>query len=224
MTAPAWEEVYWERSSETALSQIWAEPLQKGFSCDTADIILASFRREITEQRGPAGRIIFKGRSVKPSMLYPVARGRRGAALKFFCSFAFIALIGPSSLSRDKLRREHRRRRAWSGVLRNAGGAPIADARVKLTSGESKAEGRTGADGRFLLPLLPAGNYHLTVAAMGSTVECAQPVDLTANTPEALITPMSGRGELSGATLSKRKSRRAQAAKICRARRSANYR
>jgi hypothetical protein len=135
-------------------------------------------------------------------MLYSVARGSRGAALKFFCSFAFIALIGPS-LSAGQAAAQASAQAAWSGVLCNAGGAPIADARVKLTSGESKAEGRTGADGRFLLPLLPAGNYHLTVAAMGSTVECAQPVDLTANTPEALIT-LSGRGELTVASLQKR--------------------
>ncbi len=64
-------------------------------------------------------------------------------------------------------------------MLRNAAGAPIGDARVTLSSGEGKAEGRTGADGRFLLPLLPAGNYHLTVATKGSTAEYPQPVELT---------------------------------------------
>ena len=57
-----------------------------------------------------------------------------------------------------------------------------------------------------MLPLVPTGNYHLTVAAKGSTVELAQPVELTANTPEALVT-LSGRGELTVALRSRKRSR-----------------
>jgi hypothetical protein len=150
--------------------------------------------------------MIFQGRPVKLNTLYSVARGVPGTALKFFCSFAFIALIGPSISAGQTAAQatgQAAAQAAWSGVLRNAGGAPIAGARVKLSSGESKAEGRTGADGRFVLPLVPTGNYHLTVAAKGSTVELAQPVELTANTPEALVT-LSGRGELTVATLQKK--------------------
>src|SRR5579863_3725955 len=106
---------------------------------------------------------------------YSVARGSRGTALQFICSFAFIALLGPNIAMRNAAAQEAKPstvQAAWAGVLRNAGGAPIGDARVTLSSGERKAEGRTGADGRFLLPLLPAGNYHLTIATKGSKVEC----------------------------------------------------
>jgi hypothetical protein len=188
------------------LAENGSNPLQKGFSSDFRDIILASFRTGYPERGDPAERMIFQGRSVKPNTSYSGARGSQGAALKFFCCFALIALIGPGFAAREAAAQTAgptAAQAAWSGVLPNAGGAPIADARVRLTSGASKAEGRTGADGRFLLPLLPVGNYHLTVAAKGSTVECTQPVDLSVNTPEALIT-LSGRGELTVATLTKK--------------------
>jgi hypothetical protein len=129
-----------------------------------------------------------------------------GLTLKFFCLFAFIVLIAPGILAGQTAApaaSQAAAQAAWSGVLRNAAGAPIAGAHIRLSSHESKAEGRTGADGRFVLPLLPAGVYHLTVSAKGSAVEFAQPVDLSANTQEALLR-MSGRGELTMATLQKK--------------------
>jgi len=132
---------------------------------------------------------------VNPNRLYSVAFASWGTALKSFCSFALIAFTA-SAIAAGQIAPQA----AWSGVLRNAGGAPIADARVRLSSGFLKAEGKTASDGKFLLPMLPAGNYHLTVATKGSTAECAQPVDLAAGAPEALLT-LSGRGELTFATL-----------------------
>ncbi len=83
----------------------------------------------------------------------------------------------------------------WRGVLRNAGGAPIADAKITLTSGEAKAEAHTDSNGRFQTGLLPAGSYHLTVASNGSTAEMSQPISVEMGSPEALLT-LSGRGEL----------------------------
>ncbi len=137
--------------------------------------------------------------------MYSVARRSRGTALKLVCSFAFIALIGHigAAGAGAQEKKPAAAQAGWSGVLRDGGGAPIADARVKLSSGESKAEGRTGTDGRFVLPILPAGAYHLSVAARGRTVEFAQPVSLSGNTPEALLT-LSGRGELTVARLVKK--------------------
>ncbi len=134
---------------------------------------------------------------MKPDKLYSVVVAG-WATLKLFCFFALIVFFASTFAVGQEAPQA-----AWSGVLRNAGGAPIADAKVKLSSGILKAEGRTGSDGRFLLPLLPTGTYHLTVVAKGSTVESAQPVDVTTATSEALVT-LSGRGELTVATLQKK--------------------
>jgi hypothetical protein len=89
---------------------------------------------------------------------------------------------------------------SWRGVLRNTGGAPIANAKVSLTASGQKGEARTDSDGRFLVQMLPAGIYHLTVATKGSTVECAQPVSLAAETPDVVLT-LSDRGELTYAAV-----------------------
>jgi hypothetical protein len=84
----------------------------------------------------------------------------------------------------------------WQGVLRNAGKAPIAAAKVRLADSAATAEAVTGADGHFRLPPLPPGQYRLTVEANGSKSEFAQPIDLTLSAP-AVALKLSGRGELS---------------------------
>jgi len=89
---------------------------------------------------------------------------------------------------------------SWRGVLRNTGGAPIANAKVSLTASGQKGEARTDSDGRFLVEMLPAGNYHLTVATRGSTIDCPQPVNLAAETPDVVLT-LSDRGELTFAAV-----------------------
>ena len=132
---------------------------------------------------------------MNPNRLYTVVPVSWAASLTLFCFFALF-VITASTIAAGQIAPQA----AWSGVVRNAGGAPIADAKVTLTSGSLKAEGKTGSDGKFLLPFLPAGSYHLTVAANGSTAQCAQPVNLAAGAPEALLT-LSGRGELTFATL-----------------------
>ena len=83
----------------------------------------------------------------------------------------------------------------WQGVLRNAAGAPIASARVRLSGEGAQAEAVTGADGRFRLSVLPQGQYRLTVEANGRKIEYAQPVDLAPASPAVALT-LSGRGEL----------------------------
>ncbi|MGA9584445.1 MAG: TonB-dependent receptor [Terracidiphilus sp.] len=132
---------------------------------------------------------------MNPNRWYTVVPAIWATSLKFFCSFAFIAFTA-STVAAGQIAPEA----AWSGVVRNAGGAPIADAKVTLTSGSQKVEGKTDSDGKFLLPFLPAGSYHLTVASNGSIAKCAQPVNLAAGAPEALLT-LSGPGELTVAAL-----------------------
>jgi hypothetical protein len=91
----------------------------------------------------------------------------------------------------------------WQGVLRNAAGAPIPAAKVRLTAGDAaaaRAEATTAADGQFKLPSLPAGSYHLTLEADGRTIEAAQPIDLISAAPSVVLT-LSARGELTIALL-----------------------
>jgi hypothetical protein len=91
---------------------------------------------------------------------------------------------------------------SWQGILRNAAGAPIPDAKVRLTgnTAAAKAEATTAADGEFKLAPLPAGPYHLTVEANGRTIDVAQPVDLIPAVPSVVLT-LSVRGELNIALL-----------------------
>ena len=117
----------------------------------------------------------------------------RGTVLQFACSFALVVIASSIAFAQTGAQA------AWRGVLRNAGGAPIAGARVTLTSSTAKAESRTDASGHFQLEKLPAGSYHLTVVTKGSRAEYAEPVDLRADA-QAVLT-LSGRDELTLATL-----------------------
>jgi outer membrane receptor protein involved in Fe transport len=88
----------------------------------------------------------------------------------------------------------------WQGVLRNAAGAPIPAAKVRLVGNSATAEAATGANGQFRLAALPAGQYRLIVEADGSKIEYAQPIDLAPAAPAVALT-LSGRGELAVAVL-----------------------
>ena len=118
---------------------------------------------------------------------------------KSFCSFAifiFVAVFCGSAQSLAQV--------PWSGVLRNAAGAPIADAKITLTSDHGKGEARTDTKGRFTVQV-PEGSYRLTVAAKSAKASSAQ-VDVKVNGPEALLT-LAGRGELSVSTLVEHKEK-----------------
>jgi len=84
----------------------------------------------------------------------------------------------------------------WQGVLRNAAGAPIPSAKVRLSGSGVQAEAITTADGRFKLPALLPGQYRLTVEANGRKIEYAQPINLAQASPAVALT-LSSRGELS---------------------------
>ena len=88
----------------------------------------------------------------------------------------------------------------WQGVLRNAAGAPIPAAKIRLAAKSARAEAVTASDGHFQLPPLAAGQYRLTVEAESRTVESALAVDLAPSAPPVLLT-LSARGELTVATL-----------------------
>jgi hypothetical protein len=83
----------------------------------------------------------------------------------------------------------------WQGVLRNAGGAPIGAAKIRLAGKGAAAQAITGADGQFRLTALPAGQYRLTVEANNRKTEYAQPIDLAPGAAAVALT-FSVRGEL----------------------------
>ena len=82
----------------------------------------------------------------------------------------------------------------WRGYLRNSASAPVAGARVRLT-GNATAEASTAADGGFMLPGLPPGQYKLTVEAEGRKIAYAQAIELTQAAPVEVVT-LSSRGEI----------------------------
>jgi hypothetical protein len=81
------------------------------------------------------------------------------------------------------------------GVLRNAAGAPIPAATVRLAASGAQAQAVTGADGHFQLQPLAEGRYKLAVETEGRTIDYAQPIELAA-APAAVVLTLSGRGEL----------------------------
>ena len=83
----------------------------------------------------------------------------------------------------------------WRGVLRNAGGAPVSGAKIRLAGKGAAAEAATSADGAFRLAPLSAGQYRLTVQAQGRKVNYAQPIDVEPAAPPVALT-LSERGEL----------------------------
>jgi Carboxypeptidase regulatory-like domain len=83
----------------------------------------------------------------------------------------------------------------WSGVLRNTAGAPIAGAKVRMSSNGKKAEAATNADGQFHFSDLAAGQYRLAVDAHGNKAEYAQPVHVEPGASPVTLT-LSIRGEI----------------------------
>src|SRR5208337_377504 len=65
----------------------------------------------------------------------------------------------------------------WNGVLRDAAGKPVADAKIRLqaTSGALKYEGGTAADGAFVVAGIKAGSYTLAVEAAGRKWTATKP-------------------------------------------------
>jgi hypothetical protein len=84
----------------------------------------------------------------------------------------------------------------WTGVLRDAHGAPIADATVRVRSGSRRASARTAPDGRFTFAALEPGEYSVTAEHNGVSATSARPVRIPGNGSEAVVEWPAG-GELS---------------------------
>ncbi len=87
----------------------------------------------------------------------------------------------------------------WQGTLRDAGGAPIHYAAIRLTRDGSSFEVVTGADGGFRFAALQPGQYTLSVQAPGVTAAFPSPIEISKSTPSAILT-LSG-GQISVAAL-----------------------
>jgi hypothetical protein len=145
------------------------------------------------------GRIDIQGSPVKSDNLHPYILRRPGVALTFFCSFLFVLVVATFADAQSLAQVP------WSGVLRNAGGAPIADAKISLVSEKSKGEARTDTNGRFTMQVAE-GAYRLTIAAKDTKASSPQPIEVKVNGPEALLM-LGARGELSVSTLVERKEK-----------------
>ncbi|MGO9636681.1 MAG: carboxypeptidase regulatory-like domain-containing protein, partial [Terracidiphilus sp.] len=119
-----------------------------------------------------------------------------GCIDKTFLILALVALL----LTASEAWPQQATQPVWQGVLRNAAGAPIFAAKVRLSGNGAQAEAVTGSDGHFRLTALPRGQYRLTVKTDGRTFDYALHIDLEPDAPAVALT-LSGRGELSVALL-----------------------
>ena len=84
---------------------------------------------------------------------------------------------------------------SWGGELRDATGAPMADATIWLTEQGHRHAAATAANGSFTFKNLPAGNYMLSVESAGKVVNSSRPILLEANHVAVLVT-LSGQDAL----------------------------
>src|ERR1700739_950565 len=66
----------------------------------------------------------------------------------------------------------------WNGILREAAGKPVADAKISLRAdaGNRTYEARTSASGAFAFAGVEAGTYTLAVESAGKIWTAAKPV------------------------------------------------
>src|SRR5580704_19116895 len=66
----------------------------------------------------------------------------------------------------------------WNGVLRDAAGKPVGDAKITLrgSSGDRTYEARTSAAGTFVFAGIEAGTYTLAAEAAGKTWTASKPI------------------------------------------------
>ncbi|MGO9969089.1 MAG: carboxypeptidase regulatory-like domain-containing protein [Bryobacteraceae bacterium] len=85
---------------------------------------------------------------------------------------------------------------SWNGTLRDAHGAAIAGAVVRVQSAGTKAAATTRSDGQFEFAGLPAGEYSVSVEYKGSTATCSQQVRLPGSASAAVL-ELSAEGSVS---------------------------
>jgi hypothetical protein len=79
----------------------------------------------------------------------------------------------------------------WNGVLRDAAGKPVADAKITLraSSGDRSYEARTTAGGTFVFAGMEPGTYTLAAEAAGKTWTAAKPIVIAeGNAPNLELT------------------------------------
>src|SRR6266446_5832730 len=88
----------------------------------------------------------------------------------------------------------------WNGVLRDAAGKPVADARIVLrgSPGERTYEARTTANGTFAFTGIEAGTYTLAVEAAGKSWAAAKPIVITEGNAPNLELTLSAKDETLG--------------------------
>jgi len=88
----------------------------------------------------------------------------------------------------------------WNGVLRDAVGKPVADARIVLrgSPGERTYEAWTTANGTFVFTGIEAGTYTLAVEAAGKTWTGAKPIVITEGNAPNLELTLSAKDETLG--------------------------
>src|SRR6266849_3872442 len=88
----------------------------------------------------------------------------------------------------------------WNGVLRDAAGKPVADAKITLggSSGDRMYEARTTASGTFVFAGVAAGTYALAVEAAGKTWTAAKPIVIAEGSAPNLELTLSARDQTLG--------------------------
>src|SRR5882672_7003981 len=81
----------------------------------------------------------------------------------------------------------------WNGVLRDAAGKPVADAKITLraASGDRTYEARSTASGTFVFAGVEAGTYTLSAETAGKTWAAAKPIVIAEGSAPNLVLALS---------------------------------
>ena len=88
----------------------------------------------------------------------------------------------------------------WNGVLHDATGKPVADAKISLRAslGDRTYEARTTAGGTFVFAGIEAGTYTLAVEAAGKTWTAAKPIVIAEGSAPNLEVTLSAKDQTLG--------------------------
>ena len=90
----------------------------------------------------------------------------------------------------------------WNGILRDAAGKPVADAKISLdaSAGNRTYEARTSASGTFAFAGVEAGTYTLAVESAGKTWTAAKPIVIVEGSAPNLELTLSAQDQTLGVT------------------------
>ncbi|MBZ5626423.1 MAG: TonB-dependent receptor [Acidobacteriia bacterium] len=91
---------------------------------------------------------------------------------------------------------EQRGQQPWTGILRDAHGAAVADATLRVSSGRHHWAAKSGPDGRFTFAGLDPGEYTVSAEAPGATATYSRPIRLPGDGSTAIF-ELSANGGLS---------------------------